>query len=78
MKLVFIYGPPGVGKLTVAKELSNLTGFKLFHNHVSIDFASSVFDFGTAAFWHVVRQARHEVLSKDCTRSNKPDIHLRL
>ena len=34
MKLVFIYGPPAVGKLTVAKELAALTGFKVFHNQV--------------------------------------------
>jgi tRNA uridine 5-carbamoylmethylation protein Kti12 len=27
MRLVFLYGPPAVGKLTVAKELSTLTGF---------------------------------------------------
>ena len=36
MKLVFIYGLPGVGKLTVAKELSIITGYKLFHNQCSL------------------------------------------
>ncbi len=36
MRLVFIYGPPGVGKLTVARELAALTGFKLFHNHLTV------------------------------------------
>lgn len=34
MKLVFIYGPPAIGKLTIAKELSKITGFKIFHNHI--------------------------------------------
>jgi tRNA uridine 5-carbamoylmethylation protein Kti12 len=32
MKLIFLYGPPAVGKLTVAQELVTLTGYKLFHN----------------------------------------------
>jgi chloramphenicol 3-O-phosphotransferase len=58
LKLVFIYGPPAVGKLTVARELSRLTGYKLFHNHVAIDFAKSVFEFGTPAFWRLVGTSR--------------------
>jgi hypothetical protein len=56
--LVFIYGPPGVGKLTVATELSRLTGYKLFDNHASIDWVRSVFDDDTATFWDVVNAIR--------------------
>jgi broad-specificity NMP kinase len=41
---------PGVGKLTVARELSRLTGYKLFHNHLTVDLVESVFEFGTQAF----------------------------
>ena len=37
MRLIILYGPPAVGKLTVAKCLSKKTGIKIFHNHVSID-----------------------------------------
>jgi hypothetical protein len=58
MNLVFIYGPPGVGKLSVARELSRLTGFRLFDNHVSIACAESVFDFGTPPFGKVVGTIR--------------------
>ena len=32
MKLIIIYGPPAVGKLTVAEELSRRTGFKILQN----------------------------------------------
>jgi hypothetical protein len=50
MKLVFIYGPPATGKLTVAKHLAKLTGFKLFHNHMTFDLVGSIFEFGTKPF----------------------------
>jgi hypothetical protein len=64
MNLVFIYGPPGVGKLSVARELSRLTGYRLFDNHVSIACARSVFDFGTPPFWEVVRRIRAAVFEE--------------
>lgn len=50
MKLVFIHGAPAVGKLTVARELASLTGFRLFHNHLTVDLVSSLFDFGSEPF----------------------------
>ena len=50
MKLIFLFGLPGVGKLTVAREISNLTGFKLFHNHLAVDLVSSMFEFGSQPF----------------------------
>lgn len=50
MLLVFIHGAPAVGKLTVARELAGLTGFPLFHNHLTVDLVSSLFAFGTPSF----------------------------
>jgi shikimate kinase len=47
MNLIFIYGAPAVGKLTVAKELASKTGYKLFHNHLTVDLVRSLFDYGT-------------------------------
>jgi AAA domain len=64
MNLVFIYGPPGVGKLSVARELSRLTGYRLFDNHVSIACARSVFDFGTPHFWNAVGKIRRAVFEE--------------
>ena len=43
MKLVILYGPPAVGKLTVARELAKITGFKLFHNHLTQDLARELY-----------------------------------
>ena len=50
MKLIFLHGMPGVGKLTIARELAALTGFKLFHNHLTVDLVLSLFEFGSNPF----------------------------
>ena len=50
MKLIFIHGAPAVGKLTVARELASATGFRLFHNHLTVDLVSSLFPFGSEPF----------------------------
>jgi|SRR5579859_302856 len=50
MKLIFLYGLPGTGKLTIARELAELTGIKLFHNHLTVDLLLSVFEFGSKPF----------------------------
>ena len=50
MKLIFLHGLPGVGKLTVGKELQKLTGYPLFHNHLTVDLVAAVFPFGSKQF----------------------------
>ena len=50
MKLIFLHGMPGVGKLTVARELASLTGLRLFHNHLAVDLVLSLFEFGSQPF----------------------------
>lgn len=62
MKLIFIYGPPAVGKLAVARELSKVTGYKIFHNHLTVDLASSIFPMGTKAYSDLVEDIRLEVV----------------
>ena len=52
MKLILLYGPPAVGKLTIAKELARLTGFKLFHAHLTSDVVEAIFPRGTPRFAH--------------------------
>jgi hypothetical protein len=58
MKLVIIYGPEATGKLTIAKALAQQTGFRLFHNHVSVDVARVLFDFGEEAFSQLIWDVR--------------------
>jgi malonyl-CoA O-methyltransferase len=50
MKLIFIYGMPAVGKLTVARELARLSRLPLFHNHLVVDTVLSLFEFGSPPF----------------------------
>ena len=56
--LVFVYGPPASGKLTVGQELASRTGFRLLHNHATIDAVSPLFEWGTPQFSRLVRQLR--------------------
>jgi dephospho-CoA kinase len=43
MNLIYIYGPPASGKLTIANELIRLTGYKLFHNHSAQDLVGTIY-----------------------------------
>jgi hypothetical protein len=50
MHCVFIYGPVASGKLTVATALQARSGLPLFHNHLAVDAALSLFEFGSPGF----------------------------
>lgn len=43
--LVFLFGPPTVGKMTVGQELERLTGYRLFHIHQVIDLVLRYFSY---------------------------------
>ncbi|MBI4426685.1 MAG: AAA family ATPase [Candidatus Kerfeldbacteria bacterium] len=64
MKLVVLYGPPGVGKLTVAEALAKRTGYKLMHNHLTVDLLLSLFEFGSQPFKRLSRELRHRILEE--------------
>ncbi len=64
MSLIIIIGPPAVGKMTVGLELEKLTGFKLFHNHMSIDLAAKFFEPDTASFGRIVGTIRRVVMEE--------------
>src|SRR5215468_9256122 len=63
MKLVFIHGAPGAGKLTTARALLARENGRLFDNHAAIDIALTVFDFGAPGFWELVQTVRTSVLN---------------
>lgn len=62
--LVFVVGPPAVGKMAVGHELAARTGLRLFHNHHTIDLVLRFFDFGTPPFRRLVGEFRRRVFEE--------------
>jgi RNase adaptor protein for sRNA GlmZ degradation len=73
MELVILYGPPGVGKLTVAEALAERTGYKVFHNHLTVDLVTSLFPFGTEPAVRLSSKYRIEML-EEAARAGLPGV----
>lgn len=73
MKLVIIIGPHAVGKMTVGQELSQLTGLKLFHNHMTIDLVSQFFSYGTQQSRRLISLFRQEIF-EEVSKSDLPGM----
>jgi AAA domain len=73
MKLLFLYGAPAVGKLTVARGLAGLTGYKLFHNHLTVDLVGSLFDFGSEQAERLSTKFRLEMF-REAALANLPGV----
>jgi hypothetical protein len=71
--LIIVFGPPAVGKMTVGRELSNLTGLRLFHNHMALEPALEIFPFGSEPFNRIVRTIRDSVF-REVARSDLPGL----
>jgi shikimate kinase len=69
MKLIVLYGAPASGKYTIAKLLSEKTGYRLFHNHLTVDLLKSVFEWGTPEFFRLSRKIRLDIL-EEAARQN--------
>ncbi len=63
MQMIILYGPPGVGKLTVARELATRTGYRVLHNHLTVDLVTSLFPFGSPEMWRLVKNFRLDMLA---------------
>jgi chloramphenicol 3-O-phosphotransferase len=61
--LVYLYGPPAAGKLTIAEKVRDLTGFGLFHNHLTVNVLREVFDFGSPPFVELLHRVRLDVFA---------------
>jgi len=64
MHLVFVFGPPAVGKMTVGREICARTGYKLLHNHMTVEPVLDVFPFGSPPFRRLVDEFRRRILEK--------------
>jgi len=71
MNLVILFGPHAVGKMTVGQELAKLTGYKLFHNHMTIDVVSDLFDQDPQLMWPLVTSFRDQIFDAFTKSQNK-------
>jgi ketosteroid isomerase-like protein len=62
--LVFVIGPPAVGKMTVGHALADQTGLRLFHNHHTIDLVLRFFAYGTPPFQRLVGEFRRRLFEE--------------
>lgn len=61
MKLVIVFGPHAVGKMTVGQELAKITDLKLFHNHMTIELVSNFFSYSNQEGKRLVALLRKEI-----------------
>ena len=69
MKLIFIYGPPAVGKLTIAEKLSESTKIPVFHNHHSRDLVKDIYGDKLLQHYALVDKIRFDVMEY-CAQNN--------
>lgn len=73
MRLIVLYGPPAAGKYTIAKAVAEKTGYKLFHNHLTVDLLKTVFEYGTPGFFELSQKIRLDVF-EEAAKQNIPGI----
>jgi hypothetical protein len=64
MRIVILCGLPGVGKLTIARALARLRGYRVFHNHLVFDAVEALFPFGSPAFIELRERLWLELLAR--------------
>jgi shikimate kinase len=62
--LLFVFGPPAVGKMTVGRAIADASDFRLFHNHHVIEPLLDVFAFESPAFQTLMGEFRQRVLEE--------------
>ena len=62
--LLFIIGPVAVGKMSVGFEVAARTGFRLFHNHLTIEPVVRFFEFGSPPFDRLVGEFRRRLIEE--------------
>jgi hypothetical protein len=65
VRVVCLYGPPGVGKLTVGTELAARTGIRLLHNHLTINLVTALYPRETPAWARFLQQVRCAVFAEE-------------
>ena len=64
MRLLVIFGPPAVGKMTVGRAVAARSSFRLHHNHAAIEPLLEVFDYGSPPFTTLMGEWRRRVFEE--------------
>ena len=71
MKFIIITGPPAVGKMAVGIEISKKTGYKILHNHGTIELLIPIFTYGTPKF-HLLNNEFRKRIFEEVSTSDLP------
>lgn len=72
--LIVITGPPASGKAAIGTSLAGLTGFRLFHNHMTAEPAGALFGWGTPQFMQAAGEIRLSLLSRAVSQPDVPTV----
>ena len=72
--LIVIAGPPASGKAAIGHALAELTGFRLFHNHLTADAAAALFGWGTPLYLESTAEMRLTLLKRALSEPDSPNI----
>src|SRR5687768_1333271 len=64
MQVLMVYGPPAVGKLTVAREIVRRTDMRLLDNHATVNAIVPIFGFDHEVYFRLLRTLRKAILSE--------------
>ncbi|MEC0284322.1 DEAD/DEAH box helicase family protein [Terribacillus saccharophilus] len=70
MNVILLFGPQAVGKMTVGQELEKRMGYRLLHNHMTIDLLVPFFGFSDE-MWRLSTLFREEIY-RSVAKTNLP------
>lgn len=62
--VLFVVGPPAVGKMTVGEQIAARTGLRLFHNHLAIEPVLRFFPYDSPAGARLVDRFRRDLIEE--------------
>jgi hypothetical protein len=71
VKCLIIVGPAAAGKMTIGRAIAEKTGYKLLHNHMTIDLLLNIFEHGSKQFWKLDQLFRFSIM-KEVAKSQLP------
>lgn len=71
--LLFVIGPAAVGKMTVGAAIAERAGFRLFHNHMTIEPLLRLFSYESAQFQRLNHDFREQIF-REAAGSDLPGL----